>query len=449
VPYTHATFNDAITALTARLYGSSLFTSTELGKYIIEALRTWNSYTSFWRNDFVFNLTINTHWYDLTLPATSLRKQTLTDFDILSSINYHLLEPAIAAYPLVWAGSSQFALTDILSAIQRRRDELISITGCHLAVANYPAVPGVIYVTESTIDIRRVAWLPTAGFGYTNRPLRQSDPWAKQSFDANYTTAAPRAPSNYLQSTLPPISFSVDTNALPTTGQYEVVSSSAIATLTTLAAHALGIPDDWVWVIKFGVLADLLSRESNSKDSLRAQYCEMRYREGVALLLTAPSLLALRINNIPTQVDSVRNADDFNPSWQSVSSGAPKSAYIAGLNLLAVSPKPDSSIAYSTTATVVQNAPVPTLGTDAIQLSHEDYDAMLDYAQHLAMLKVGGAEFIATIPLYTRFIQQAMLYNSKLTGLAQFQKSIYDLAQLNEQRQPRYGSITPTEQVNG
>lgn len=444
MPYTHATFNEAISALSARLYGSAFFTNTELGVYICEALRTWNAYTSFWRRDFVFDLLINTHWYDLITPATSLRKLTLTDFDLLTSIDYHLLEPNIAVYPLVWAGSSQFAITDILSAIQRRRDELLGITGCYLSVINYPAVPGAIYVADSTIDIRRIAWLPTPGFGYTNRTLRSSDPWSKQSFDPNYTIAAPKPPTNYLQSTQPPLSFTVDSTP-PCAGLYEVISTNSGAALTTLASHQLLVPDDWAWVIKFGAMADLLARESNAKDSLRAQYCEQRYREGTVLLSQAASLLALRINNVPVQIDSARNGDDFNSTWQALAASTPKSAYTAGLNLVGFGPKPDSSTAYSVTATVVENAPVPTAGGDSIQLSHEDYDAVLDYAQHLAMVKVGGAEFLATIPLYARFIKQAALYNSKLTELGQFQKAIYDIGGLQEERKPRFGGMTPQD----
>lgn len=436
MPFTHATLTQAISALSGRLYGSSLFSSAELQDYITEALRTWNAYTAFWRGDFVFDLTTDIWWYDLTVPVTSPRPLTLTDFSLLSSLNYHLLEPAIAAYPLTWAGSTQFSLTDILGSLQRRRDELLSISGCTLSVKQYPAVPGLIHVADDTIDIRRVAWLPTSGFGYTNKTLRSSDPWAKQSFDYNYTTAAARPPSNYLQSTQPPLSFIVD-STVPSTGMYEVVSVNSGPPLSTAIANTLLVPDDWAWVIKFGVLADLLSREGNAKDTLRAQYAERRYREGAALLSNAPSLLALRINNIPIQVDSIRNADDFNSTWQAQSHSIPRSGYSAGMNLVAFGPAPNSSTAYSVTATVVENAPIPLNGADYIELSREDYDCMLDYAQHLALLKVGGQEFVDTIPLYARFVNQARLYNSKLSEFGQYQKSIYDLGSLNEERNPR------------
>ncbi len=447
MPYTHATLLNAVNTLSARLYGSALYSSAELQACIIESLRTWNSYTSFWRAEFVFDLTLDTWWYDLTAPGTSLRPQTVTDFDLITQLNYHLLEPNIPAYPLVWAGSTQFALTDILSALQRRRDEVLAITGCHLTRSTVPAVVGRIFLDDSTIDIRRLAWLPTSGFGYSNKTVRPGDVFAKQSFDFNYTTAPQRPPQVYLQSTQPPLSFDVDC-ILPATGMYEVLTVNSGLPLFAAASTVLGIPDDWSWVVKFGAMADLLSRESNAKDQLRASYCEKRYREGVALLSVAPSLLSLRINNIPLPIDSVRNGDDFNPLWQALAHSTPKSAYTAGLNLVGFGPMPDSSTAYSITASVVSNAPVPSVLGDFIQLSHEDYDAVIDYAQHLSCLKLGGQEFLATIPLYSRFIKQAMLYNSKLSSFGQYQKPIYDIGRLNEERAPRFEGVTPMEQAN-
>ena len=55
MPYNYATLSDALIALSARLYGSAMYTSVELQGYIIEALRTWNAYTKFWRADFVYH----------------------------------------------------------------------------------------------------------------------------------------------------------------------------------------------------------------------------------------------------------------------------------------------------------------------------------------------------------------------------------------------------------
>jgi hypothetical protein len=98
---------------------------------------------------------------------------------------------------------------------------------------------------------------------------------------------------------------------------------------------------------------------------------------------------------------------------------------------------------------VVQNALVPAMLTDFIQVSRSDYDSILDYAQHLAAFKMGGAEFIATLPLYQKFLRQAALYNSKLSAMGSFWKTMYEVSQLQESREPQYSSPKPSEVLNG
>lgn len=431
--YTYASFADALTALSSRLYDPSgkFWPDTEKLSYITESLRTWNALSQFSRAEMVFSPQLDTWWYDLRTLDNSLIPYTVSKFELISQIEYHLLEPAT---PQVWSGSAQFNLQDIVSALQRRQDETLGTTACTLtrSLVNAP-VGGRVPLPDSVIDIRRVAWIPTSGLGYGNKILKQSDAWAQLAFSPYFTTAAQGPPSNWMQNTEPAPSFDVDT-VPPVTGQYDVVSTNAGPTWNAGTNSFLTIPDDWTWVTKWGALIDLLSRESNSKDELRAAYCKFRYEEGLALLRTMPTVLALRMNNIPMAIDGVRNGDDFNPGWQSVAHSAPTSAYLAA-NLLALSPAPDSSSAYSATVSVVRNAPVD--GT-FVQVARDDFDSIIDYAQHLAMFKVGGAEFLATVPLYRKFQMKAAQYNGKLKEAGFFEMSQLQLGQREESRNPRY-----------
>jgi hypothetical protein len=304
-----------------------------------------------------------------------------------------------------------------------------------------------VVLADTTIDVRRVAWLPVTGQGFSNKIIRQSDIFAKRAFNPTYPNATQQPPSNWMQNTEPPPSFDVD-RVPPVDGNYEVMSVNSGAVFNSTTTALLSVPDDWSWIVKWGALQDLLSHESNAKDALRAKYCEQRYQEGLALLYQAPALLGLRLNNNPMGVDAVRNGDDFNASWQAQPQGAPASAYAMGLNQLAFAPAPDA-VAYSATASVVQNAPVPAAPGDFIQVSREDYDTILDYAQHLAAFKMGGAEFAATVPLYQRFLRRASLYNSKLTAMGFFEKEMQELSQFQQERDPTFSSPTPSESVNG
>lgn len=437
MPYTTTTLGQALTGLSAKLYDSTnqQWTTTELTTYIVEALRTWNSLTSFWRKEFAFPLALGVWWYDLFALPNSPALLSVTDTDLIKQIEYHLLEPLTSGYPLTWTGSSQFAVSDILGALQGRRDEVLSDTSSVITRGTVNAPFQLrISLSDNVIDVRRVAWLPGAGFGYSPTALIPSDDDELDSFDAGWNLAGPLPPSSFRRSTQPPLTLDVD-RIPPVPGNYEILSVNSAGSLSAAAPSLLGLPDDWIWVLKMGALSDLFSRSGLAQDPLRAEYAEKRYQEGLNLLKSAPLLLGLKLNGVSMIPDSVRNGDDFDAGWQALAAGTPGVCYLAGMNLLGF-PLPDSGTAYSIVATVVQNAPVPVLVGDFIQLGPEDLDAVLDYAQHLAMLKVGGAEFESTLPLYQGFLGQASTYNKKLVTLGSFQRPIYEVSQLEVERNP-------------
>lgn len=441
------TLDDADAALAARLYDTSgqFWPPEERFACIIETLQTWNALTGYWRDDFVFPSDPSTQWYDLTQVANTLRPLTMTDLDLVLRMEQDLLEPATAAYPLVWTGSAQFAVTDLLGAIQRRRDDLLGLSGCAVSRSTVPAVSGRITLSDHIAELRRVAFVPDASFGDPSL-VWQDDLWSLDSYSSGWPQLEPGIPDTYRQSTTPPRSFEV--NCQPgVPGNYELLTIDNGATLSTTVATLLGIPDDWAWVIKWGALADLLSRESNAKDTVRAKYCETRYRQGLALLTVAPALLGLRCNNVPMRIDAVAVADRYRTGWESETPGTPELALVASLNLIAVVPEASNASA-TFTATVVENAPLPSVLGDCITVTRDLFDILLDYAQHIAAFKMGGAEFLATLPLLERFMRAAAYYNSKLAEQGEFMKPLYELSGRDSAIQPRYSDATP-EDANG
>jgi hypothetical protein len=468
LPYAYISFLQFRQALSRRLYDPSMvfWTDAELGIYATEALRTWNALTGYWRGDFTSPSAILTTWYDIPSLANTLRPYTVPDQSLYATILYHLLEPPTGVV------SAQFSNDDIVQAVQRRRDELLSISSCTQTVRTVGAVAGRITLPDTVIDVRRMAYLPTQsvltgkgygtgryGFGIYGRSaaaridiprpsvLWPEDTFAEQSYDALYTlnpAGTPGLPSTYLLTTQPPLSF--DTNCPPAFGgSYELLTVEAGVPLSFAGtATPFLIPDDWTPALKWGALADLFARESNAQDPLRAAYCEQRYRQLAAILRdSAPALLAMRVNNVPAQVSSVRGTDLYNTSWQGADPGVPQSVSYAGMNLFALNPPADSGVngvPYDLTVTVVENAPVPTLDADLVQVSREDLDALLDYCVHIAMLKAGGADFMATMPLYKRFMSQATLYNRKLSEAGEYTDTLMGMAvrerNLNPVQQP-------------
>jgi hypothetical protein len=438
--YTYVTLATVEQQISNRLYDSTqqFWPPAELLLYIQEALLTWNALTSYWRGDFIFPSIPITFWYDLTLQPNSLCPLTITDAQLYKEIQYHLLEPAVGVNP--WTGvSTQFTADDLIHAVERRRNELLSITNCTQTRRLIPAVPGRITLPDTVLDIRRMAYLPIsngipygtglygvgpygAGLPYLGSVVWPEDAWGEQSFNRNYTLAPAGTPLSYLQTTQPPISF--DTDCPPAFGgSYELLTSEAGPALSATTPQTLSVPDNWAHVIKWGALADLLSKESNAKDAARAEYCNMRHQMGIALLAKAPQLLQLRLGNVPLQIDSARAADFYQTSWQSQPAATPTEALHSGMNLIALNPVP--SVAQSLTATVVQTAPLPVLPGDFVQVGRDDLDVIIDYAQHLAAFKMGGAEFQATIPLFKRFMRQASTYGLKLAEIAEYTSVIY------------------------
>lgn len=443
--YTYPTLATAQSDLSARLYDatSQLWPAVELTFYITEAIRNWNALANFWRSPFTFPLAGNKYWYDITQLPGSIRPYTVTDAWLLQLIEYHLLEPSSGSYPLTWGGSLQFNLSQILNAMTARQNEVLGTTGCTISTRNIyaPIARTGIVLPNQVTNIRRVTWFPNSV--YPNQTMRQADSWSKRAFDSGYTSARVKTPETWLQSTQQPPSFDVD--SIPNAaGTYEVLSTDSGNVFSTAetAAQKLSIPDDWSWLLKWGTLFDLLSGESNAKDNLRAQYCYKRFAEGVMMLSRASAILDGQINGLAVPIDAVENADRFNAQWQSIVPASqppwtpPDSIYTTGLNLVATPLIDSNPGGYSALLTVVQNAPVPVNAGDPIKVTGDIYDALIDMAQHIAMFKVGGAEFAATIPLYQSFLTLAAVYNSKMEEMGTFDWAIMDISRTDAERNP-------------
>lgn len=444
--YSYISFGSAKDNLAQRLYDASkqFFADSELGSYITESLQTFNALANFQRGEFIFDAVANTTWYDLTTQPLSTRPMNATVTNVLSAIEYALLEPQTATYPLAWTGSRQFNLTDILNAIQQIRDQLLAESNCTINQGLVTASPGRTVVDQSVMDIRRVCWIPQPLLGYTPNCLVPVDAWAAQSFEANFPQAQPGYPRGFRRSTSPPLAFDVDIQpAVP--GDYDLLTTNAGDRLSVDAATTLPIPNDWIWVLKWGALGNLLSRDTTARDSYRAKYCQMRYKQGVAALLKAPALFTARYNDIILSIDSVRDGDSYYANWQGLSPGEPRHVFYAGLNQIAIAPATNASM----TVSCIGNMTLPTVDPDEIQLGQDDLEAVLNEAQHIATWKCGGAEFFDTLQLHDLFLRRCVLFNSKLAAQSDYKELLYGRAQQENRANPLYQGVGPIETGGG
>jgi len=204
---------------------------------------------------------------------------------------------------------------------------------------------------------------------------------------------------------------------------------------TVSSPSPLLIPDDWAWVMKWGMISDLLSKEAESNDRMRASYAEQRFQEGIRLMMELPWLMQARIDNVPCDSPAVEEMDQYDLGWES-RSDAQMGIVRGGIDLFAVSPKPSGNVSVS--LSLVGSAPVPVADGDYVQLPRENINAILDEAEHLAQFRHGGQEFLHSIPLHQNFIQAAMDSNRRVRESGIFATTLRPPVSRQSEVDPRY-----------
>lgn len=379
-------------------------------------------------------------FYDLAASGTltaGLFDYNVTDVQVWNSITNTLLEPTTIPY----AGTDQFSQQQILDAVIQARDQFLLDTGSVITrtLLTNPAQPVSREVLPQTIiDVRRAAWFATATNLFST--LWRFDEYSASAF-LNSWQNAQTLPVGFSVSVTPPITIqflppSSDTSATDT----EILSVSTGPTLN-LSGIALGVADDLSYGVKYGALETLFSADGQDRDDQRAQYCGQRYTEAVNVARLNPSVLQASFGTSVLWANSLFDEDAYNNSWQNQTPGPPQRLALAGRNLVAVIPYSDQ--AYLITIDLVRNMPVPVADGDFLQIGNEKLNTILNYAQHVASLKLGGAEFQATLAYYQEFLKAAVLDNNRLNASA-FLRKLLDQPAQNQER--LYQRLEPAPQ---
>jgi hypothetical protein len=431
--YSWLTFITARQQLALRLYDDLMIgtTDAELGIYIQQALRMFNAMSLTWKADYTFNTT--TLWNSLGTLTNSPRLRTLTDTYCYTQMQYMLLEPPSGG---TWTGTPQFSISDFQQALQRRRDEVLKIANCNQQLmANIPLTPGTrrTILPDSVIETARVRYIPIASLGAPST-LYRDDTVAQEYYENNYLQAQPGTPQTFMLTSEPPLSWDVDIPPnLP--GTYEAVTLLSGAAFNPPTVNTLlNIPDDFVWVLIWGALADLLGRESEAVDRQRADYCQKRYLDGLTLLLKTPWIMLANVAGIAVTTESIVAADRYSPEWDSSPTSFGPFVVAGGIDFFA------APLNTSIGLTVLGNAPIPVADGDFIQVSRSNWDTVLDLAQHLACFKMGGAEFEAAGELEARAVQQCAAENTRLKSTGAFADILIQRGQAQDRDQERYST---------
>lgn len=405
-PYTWWTLTEAIAALRGRLQAGLQWTDAELTLYLQDSLRVWNALTEWWKVTYALN-NPSTLWQDTGTLAGNPRLRTLTDADLYTRMQYMLLEPPTGAG--TWTGSSQFDLASMQYALSKRRNEVIQMATCNIALTSGVALTPntrTAILADTVLEPMRTRFMPVTGdpIWLSREDLKSFEWW-----EPNYlqTTDTPNA-WDVISET--PLTIGLD-NAPNVPGTLEVLTLNSGPEFAPPAATLLGIPDDWAWVAMYGALGDLLDSQPERMDPQRAQYCRQRYEQGLKLISIANWMVDADTTNAPTDTLSLAKADWYSPGWDQTPDIAWPQVVVAGMDFFALPGAPSVQL------TLVGNQPVPSVGTDYLQVSRDVADAILDYAQHEASFKIGADTLMATMPLYQGFFQAAAETNKRIAHL--------------------------------
>ena len=489
--YSWINFVTARQQLAARLADPTLtfWSDSELKFYVQQALRQFNVLTFTWKTNFSF--TSSNLWNSLALLTGSPRQRTLTDTYAYTELEYMLLEPATGG---TWSGTTQFSISDISQALQRRRDEMIQVSNCNQALLQPIALtPNTISTTlpDTTIDVARVRYLalqatttgtaalgasaitvgstsgivagqlitgtgiayptivrgvgsgsvsisqPTTGAVSGNvqlfvpNTLYRDDTVAQEFYESPLYQLNPGTPQTFSLSSEPPLSWIVDVPpAQP--GNYEAVILESGTAFAPPTATLLGIPDDFAWGLEWGALADLLGRESEATDRERAEYALRRYQDSLNLLTKTPWIMLGKVDGAAVSIDSIEATDRYSPEWDSNPASFGPVIVTGGIDFLA------GPVGSLIGITCLGNAPVPVADDDFVQVSRSDWDVVLDLAQCRACFKMGGAEWKASLQLEQRAIQACAAENTRIKSYGCFSDILVQRGQAQERNQERY-----------
>jgi hypothetical protein len=440
MPYQTTSLTRAVADVAARLAdpGFVRFSEAEVTSYVVEALRTWNAFTGHFRDQGAFETQAGEPFYDLSTMLPIQCGYSVTAVNLVQQIQAHLLEPVGAT----WTGSDQFTMADVLSALERRRDQFLLETGLALYRIRYPIAPppdGRITLDETIISVRRAAWHRTDGVVI---PLKREDIWTANHYAPTWVQAPARPPIDptiYSVGETPPLVLQVVPAPLDT-GVLDLVSVMRESRLDLLSTTVLGVPDDWAWVVKFGAIADLLGKDGLAFDPHREAYCDARWQQGIAAARASSIVWAARINNVVVSIDTLTEADRYLPNWQT-GTGEPGLLLLAG-DLVALTPVPNAGTTnYSVTLDLVRRAPIPPTPDQPLQVGPELLDMLYDYAEHLAMFKEGPDGVTSTKPLLDRFLRMAGVTSSIDWGQTIHRPALTSQSKRDEAETPRMQEV--------
>jgi hypothetical protein len=200
---------------------------------------------------------------------------SVLDTQILSEIQSHLVEPenAGASY-----ASGFWTAAEVLDYLNGRQYQFLRETLVLLGPATLATTPNVLRhpLPQGWIATYDVQWHDADG-GWKELP-------PADSYSADHaipTWDFEQAPAPQVHSDGDQQTLTIQVAPAPSDAGLLEILYAQLSTLLTGAGVALEVPDEFAPAIKWGVIADMLSKVGRAMDPERSAYAEARYAEGV------------------------------------------------------------------------------------------------------------------------------------------------------------------------
>lgn len=200
---------------------------------------------------------------------------SVTDADLLQEIQFAVIEPPDGG--VTWP-SGLWSSAEVLAYLNLRQDQLLKET--LLLVGQETEITVAEGVTRLDLPFDwlrtiRVLWLGDDG---TVRPLHRTDSFAADAGLSGWNTVE-GLPSFYMDEEAGTLTIQI---APPPAGSGKLdLFYIPLGDPLTLAPDILNVPDECAWILKYGVLADMLGKDGEGRDVARAEYAQQRYDMGV------------------------------------------------------------------------------------------------------------------------------------------------------------------------
>lgn len=202
---------------------------------------------------------------------------------VLSNIQGRLLETVNSGAS--WS-SGHWTADEVKGYLRRRfasflRDSQV-VTNRDVLVTS-PESPRTVLPADWQLNVR-VAWRKDTDDSSpaAYRELARSDSWEIDHLTPTDTYDPGARPSRYTTGEIPPPALEMyPPPAGP--GAFEVMWVGLPTGWDPDTSNFSPLPDDFVYALEYGTMADMLSKAGRGQDLMRAGYCESRYQEGIQI----------------------------------------------------------------------------------------------------------------------------------------------------------------------